>query len=375
MVDPEYPDALSTGHARGRGAQLNPANRFESLRLHVLGDHLDDLPAERAAAGEDASRGCQVATQVFADHTRGLINKVDPNKSPDIPFKWTINPYRGCSHGCVYCYARPFHEYLGLSSGLDFETKIFAKHDAPKLLRKELAAQSWQGEPIVMAGVTDCYQPIERKLCITRGCLQVMAECHQPVSLVTKNHLITRDIDVLGDLAQHRAASAAISITTLDARLAGSMEPRASAPADRLRAIEKLANAGIPAAVIVAPVIPALTDREIPAILKAAADAGATSAGYVLLRLPHQVKAIFLDWLGRVAPDRTAHVTSLLQQSRGGKLYAAAGNGRMCGTGQMAEQIGAMFKLHKRKYGLDQRTGGLSSQHFRRPPGPQMTLF
>src|SRR5262245_23614556 len=280
---PERTYANATGHAvpaRGRGAAtLNPTNRFEKLSLHVLGDHLDQELRDHPC-------GVQVRTQALRDDCRTIINKVVD--SPDISFDWSINPYRGCEHGCIYCYARPTHELLGMSSGLDFETKIMVKENGPQLLRKELASPKWKGETIVFCGVTDCYQPLEAKLKVTRRLLEICAQCRQPVGVVTKNHLITRDIDLLGELAKFDAAHAAISITTLDAKLASKMEPRASAPADRLRAVRELTAAGIPTAVMVAPVIPGLTDQEMPAILEAAAAHGASSAGWVLLRLPYE---------------------------------------------------------------------------------------
>jgi DNA repair photolyase len=372
---PEYRDALVDGRPRGRGAGVAPGNRYESLRLHVLGDHLDEVSQQRqqSQAQGEAAVPPAVATQVFADATRTLINPVD---SPDLGFRWSINPYRGCEHGCIYCYARPDHERLGFNCGLDFETKIFAKFDAPKLLRKELGRRSWQGEPIMMAGVTDVYQPIEAGLKITRGCLEVLAECRQPVSIVTKNRLILRDLDLLAELSRFHAVSVAVSITTLDNRLASRMEPRASSPGDRLEAVRQLSQAGVPTTVMVAPIIPAMTDREIPGILQAAAAAGATGAGYVLLRLPHQVKALFLDWLGREFPQRAGHVQALLRSMRDGDLYDATFGTRMRGRGAMARQVQNIFKLFIRRCGLDAPRRPLSSASFRRPQqGGQMSLF
>lgn len=371
--EPEYADALPAGLGRGRGAGLNPANRFEGQRLHVLGEHLDTIHAE----GED---GRQYATQVGRDTSRSILNYVDPEKSPDIGFRWTINPYRGCSHGCIYCYARPTHEYLGLSSGLDFETRLLAKYDAPRLLREALADPKWHGEPIVMSGVTDPYQPVERELRITRGCLAVLAECRQPVSLITKSRLVLRDLDLLGELAAHRAVSVGISITTLENRLAGQMEPRASSPSDRLAAVRRLSEAGVPVTVMVAPIVPGLTDREIPRILEAAAEAGARGAGHVMLRLPHQVKAVFLDWLKREYPERAGRVESLVRASRGGKLYDARPGRRMRGEGAMAEQVHDVFRVFARRLGLvgRDRDFALSRAAFRRPlvgGDGQMSLF
>ena len=368
-TEAEYADGLS-GHARGRGAQLNPGNRYESVRLHVLGEHLD------AVHIETDGNGTQVPTRVYADRTRSLINPVD---SPDLPFRWTINPYRGCEHGCVYCYARPDHERLGWSSGLDFETKLLAKLDAPALLRKELMRSAWQGEPIMMAGVTDAYQPIERKLRLTRGCLEVMADCGQPVSIVTKNHLVSRDIDLLGQLAGHGACRVAISLTTLEPRLAATLEPRASSPNDRLAAMQVLAAAGIPVTVMVAPIIPGLNDRELPTILQAAADAGATGAGYVMLRLPYQVKALFEQWLREHLPDRADHVLSLVRQVRDGELNSSRFGERMCGTGHIAEQVRNLYQVFTQRLNLTRgrHQVPLSSDAFRRPAAvtAQLSLF
>jgi len=339
----EHPDALLTGRLRGRGAGLNPGNRFEDLRLHVLGEHLDEIAIEHPD-------GAKVPTRVYRDSTKTIINPVD---SPDLAFSWSINPYRGCEHGCIYCYARPTHEYLGLSCGIDFETKVFAKTDAPALLRAELGKRSWQGEGIMISGVTDPYQPVEARLRITRAILETCRDFAQPVAMITKNKLITRDIDLLADLARFNAASAAVSITTLDNKLAAKMEPRASSPRERLDAIRKLSAAGIPTAVMVAPIVPALTESEIPAILAAAKDAGATSAGWVLLRLPHQIKALFLDWLRREVPDRAAHVEAAIRDTREGDLYQTQWRARQKGKGARAEQIGKIFEVFRRKVGLD----------------------
>lgn len=361
-----HQDALTTPAARGRGAQLNPGNRFESVRLHVLGEHLDRVLIEE---GEE----CQIKTEVFRDDSKRIINRVD---SPDIPFRWTINPYRGCEHGCVYCYARPTHEFLGMSCGMDFETKIMAKFDAPAMLRRELALPKWRGDHIVMSGVTDPYQPVERRLGITRGILEVMAECRQPVALVTKNRLIERDIDLLTELNKYNAVHAAVSVTTLDADLARKMEPRASSPADRLAAIKALSEAGIPTMAMIAPIMPAVNDREIPALLAAVADAGAIHAGYVLLRLPYQIKDLYLDWLSRHFPDRAKRAENLLRESRDGQLYVSRFGQRMKGTGTRAEQIGRVFETFSRRYGLTGPLPSLDSTSFIRPNSSgQMGLF
>jgi DNA repair photolyase len=365
---PEYRDALPMGAVRGRGAGLNPGNRFEDVRLHVLGDHLDEIAVE-------SPDGTQVRTRVFEDATRTIINHVD---SPDISFSWTINPYRGCEHGCIYCYARPSHELLGLSSGLDFETRIYTKRNAAALLRKELSRPGWKAETIVMSGITDPYQPVEAKLRVTRSILEVLAECRQPVGFITKNRLITRDLDLLQELNRYHAVSAAVSITTLDKELAAKMEPRASTPAARLETVEKLASAGIPVRVMMAPVIPGLTDREIPAVLKAVSEAGAQGAGWVMLRLPHQIKDLFLDWLARLEPLKAGHIESLIRDARGGKLYDSKWFTRGRGEGAHAEQIAQTFRVFRARYGLDKDMPELSGASFRAPRedgAGQMALF
>lgn len=371
MASPhEIADGLLQGPVRGRGAGLNPGNRFESTRLHVLGEHLDDQL--RDAQGNDAGPA-RVPTQVIPDKTRSLINHIT---SPDVPFEWSINPYRGCEHGCIYCYARPDHERLGYSCGLDFETRIIAKFDAPKILARELAHPRWKGDPIAMCGDTDCYQPIERELRITRGCLEVMAQCRQPVSIITKNRLVLRDLDLLADMAGHGVARVALSVTTLDPDLAMKMEPRASSPRDRLAAIAGLAAAGVPVMAMVAPIIPGLNDREVPAILKAVAEAGARASGYALVRLPYQVKVLYEDWLRRQFPQRAEHALSLLRQTRDGHLYDARRGQRMRGSGPVAEQIRKVFRLFARKHGLDRSLPPHNPSAFRRAmPNGQMDLF
>ncbi len=355
--DHNHVDALSTGAVRGRGSGLNPGNRFEDVRLHVLGEHLDEQ-------FRDHPSGVQVRTQVFTDDTQSVVNKVE---SPDIPFNWSLNPYRGCEHGCIYCYARPGHEYLALSSGLDFETKIIAKPRAAELLRRFISKPGWKGEPIVLSGVTDPYQPVERDLRITRACLEVCHAARQPLSLITKNHLITRDLDILREMAGWNGVRVAISLTTLDPLLAAKMEPRASSPRDRLAAIRELTAAGVPVAVMTAPIIPAINDREIPALLEAAREAGAQSAGMVLLKLPHQIKALFLEWLERHYPDRASHVESLIRQCRGGELYDASFFNRQRGTGPVAENIRDTFSVFAKRHGLTRRLPALNSAAFVRP--------
>jgi DNA repair photolyase len=342
----------------GRGANVNPPNRFE--RLHVEADP-DCADEERPSP----------RTHFYYDSTESLLTK---NDSPDVGFSYGLNSYRGCEHGCAYCFARPYHEYLGWSSGLDFETKIMVKLRAPELLRRELSAKRWKPEPIAMSGATDCYQPAERQFRLTRGCLEVCAELRHPIFIITKNALVTRDIDVLSELARHNCVGVHVSVTTLDTDLAGKMEPRASRPAARLRAIKELSAAGIPVGVMVAPVIPGLTEHEMPAILEAAAEAGAKRAGYVLLRLPFAVKEVFTQWLDAHEPTKKARILDRMRTLSGGKLYSADWGKRMTGDGIFAEQMGAMFDVAARRAGLNQEHFALTTEHFRKP-GEQLTLF
>ncbi|TVQ75836.1 MAG: PA0069 family radical SAM protein [Phycisphaeraceae bacterium] len=369
--DFEYRDALIRGAAHRRGAGLNPGNRFEDIRLHVLGEELDRQWVERER--EDGSLH-KVERQVFHDRTRTIINRV--SRTSDVPFDWTVNPYRGCEHGCIYCFARPYHEFLGFSCGLDFETKLVAKPEAPALLRRELAALKWKPEPIVMSASTDVYQPIEHEMRLARGCLEVMAECFQPVSTMTKSAMVLRDVDLWSRLAEKNAGRVTVTLVTLDAELARKLEPRASAPSARLRTIEELTKAGVPVTVNVAPIIPGLTEAELPSILRAAADAGARRAAWVLLRLPYQTKDLFLDWLERsVHPERAKKVESLIRQSRGGKLYEASnrnGKDRRRGSGVMVEQIAQNFDVFTRKYGLNRDVRPLTGKWFRRPQTPEV---
>ena len=370
----EERDGLPRGPARRRGAGLNPGNRFEKIRLHVLGDERERQRLERADAGRDEEEPVNVPVEVFADHTRTVINHVAPTS--DVPFDWTLNPYRGCEHGCIYCFARPYHEYLGFSCGLDFETKIVAKHDAAELLQRELASPRWNGEPIVMSAITDIYQPLEHRLGIARQCLQVMADCGQAVSTMTKGALVLRDVDLWQKLGAINAGRVTVTLVTLDDELAKKLEPRAASPVRRLHVLRELVKAKVPVSVNVAPIIPGLTDTELPGILQAVADAGCTRAAWSLLRLPYQVKDLFLDWLGRnVHPSRAAHVESLIRQARGGKLYAAARD-RHRGRGQFVEQISQTWDVFTRKYGLNRDVRPLSTKHFRRPStSGQMSLF
>ena len=354
---------VSTGNSipavPARGAAGNPTNRFEHIHLERDVDwnpEEDPLPT----------------TQFLRDHSRTILNR---NDSPDIGFEFSINPYRGCEHGCIYCYARPTHEYLGFSSGLDFETKIVVKYNAPELLRQELASPKWKPQVLAMSGVTDCYQPAERKLQLTRRVLEALLEFRNPVGIVTKNHLVTRDVDLLAQLAEFNAVVVYVSITTLDAELTPKLEPRAALPKMRLAAIKTLAAAGVPVGVMLAPMIPGLNDHEMPKIIAAAAEAGATSAGLVPLRLPFAVKDIFADWLARHFPDRKEKVLNRIRSLRGGKLNQADFGARMRGEGLWAEQLRQMFSVATRKHGLNCRDYKLSTEHFCRPGGHQMALL
>ena len=342
---------------KGRGASWNPQNRFE--RLEYVRD-------EEAPLDDTSPR-----TVYLRDPSRTIIAT---NDSPDIGFEASINPYRGCEHGCIYCYARPTHEYLGFSAGLEFETKILVKEDAPELLRAELNAKSWQPKTIAISGVTDPYQPVERKLEITRRCLEVLADFRNPTAMITKNHLITRDVDHLAELASHQCAQVFVSVTSLDPHIHQVMEPRTSTPALRLQAIETLAKAGVPVGVMVAPVVPAVTDHEMPSILAAARDAGAQWAGFVVLRLPWAVAPLFEQWLEEHFPDRKDKVLNRVRDLRGGKLYDAKWGKRGKGEGIFAEQIQSIFDVTCRKLGLNERRYEMSTAAFRRR-GAQGTLF
>ena len=342
-----------------RGAPENPANRFEKIHLEPDADwNPDDDVLPR--------------TQFLVDHSQTAIAY---NDSPDIGFNASLNPYRGCEHGCIYCYARPTHEFLGFSAGLDFESKIMVKQNAPELLRRELSSPKWQPQVIVMSGVTDCYQPVERKLKLTRRCLEVLLEFRNPVAIITKNFLVTRDLDLLAGLARHQCASVCLSVTTLDNDLRKVMEPRTSPPSARLNAIRKLSEAGVPVSVNVAPIIPGLTDHEMPKILQAAHDAGATSAGYTVVRLPYANAPLFEQWLQVHFPDRKEKVLNRLKAMRGGKLYDAQWGKRFSGEGIFAEQIAQMFEVARRKAGFKNDYAELSTAAFRRPGGTQLSLF
>jgi DNA repair photolyase len=346
---------------RGRGAGDNPANRFERLAYEPEQGY--DLEPDSDSSPD---------TVLLKDISRTVIAY---NDSPDVGFDASINPYRGCEHGCVYCYARPTHEYLGFSAGLDFETRIMVKEDAPQLLREELAAPKWKPQVLAISGVTDPYQPSERHLKLTRRCLEILSEFRNPVGIVTKNHLVTRDIDILSELARHKAAAVFVSITTLDPDLARRMEPRASTPERRLEAIRMLAHAGVPAGVMVAPILPGLTDHEIPSIIAAAVNSGAQYAGHVVLRLPYAVKNLFENWLEQNFPDKKNKVLNRIRNLRGGKLNDPKFSSRMRGEGIFAEQIQKLFRAACKKHGILGRRPDLTTDSFRRPPESQLGLF
>jgi DNA repair photolyase len=343
---------------RGRGSVHNPPNRFETIHYERT---LDD----------EGPEGVAPATQFLRDTSRSIISY---NDSPDVGFSASVNPYRGCEHGCAYCYARPYHEYLGFSAGLDFETRILVKEDAPELLRRELASPRWRPQPIGMSGVTDCYQPAERRFRLTRRCLEVLAEFRNPVAIVTKNQLVTRDIDLLSELARHKAAAVFCSITSLDGHLARLLEPRTTQPRGRLEAVRKLADAGVPVGVMAAPMIPGLNDHELPAILAAAADAGARHAGYVPLRLPYGVGPLFETWLTCHFPDKKDKVLSRIREMRGGRLNDPRFGSRMHGEGAIADLLQNLFDLTCSRLGLNSDDLALSPDAFRRT-GRQPTLF
>ncbi len=344
------PSAGPAGPIGGRGASHDPPSRFPGLSVEREDWVLAQDPAPR--------------TQFLRDTSRTVIAR---NQSPDVGFDASLNPYRGCEHGCIYCYARPYHEYLGFSSGLDFETRIVVKENAPELLRRELASPTWVPQVVAISGVTDPYQPVERRLRLTRRCLEVLAEFRNPVSLITKNDLVTRDIDVLSELAAHDALMVTLSITTLSRGLRQVMEPRTSTPRNRLRAIARLSAAGIPVCVNVAPVIPGLTDSEVPDILGAAAEAGARCAGFLMLRLPHGVAALFEGWLDEHFPDRKAKVLARIREVRGGRLNDPRFGSRGCGEGLYARQLARLFEVTCRRLGLSTSRPELSVAAFRRP--------
>ncbi len=369
---------------RGRGALSNRAGRFERFRVEPAED-ADPRPTQEEAPApmdgqapmggpEPDDEPAPLRTTVTPERTRRIIST---NDSPDLPFDRSINPYRGCEHGCVYCFARPTHAYLGLSPGLDFETRLFSKPDAARLLREELRRPGYRCATLALGANTDPYQPIERRLGITRSVLEVLAEHRHPVSVVTKSDLVLRDADLLGEMARQRLAVVMISITTLDRRLARAMEARAPTPARRLEAIRALSQAGIPAGVLSSPMIPGLNDAELEAILAAAAGAGARSAGYVLLRLPHEIKDLFREWLETHEPLKAPRVLALLRSMRGGGLYDASFGARMRGEGPHAELLRQRYHVACRRHGLQTRAEPLDTSSFRVPPraGDQGRLF
>ncbi|WP_420411910.1 PA0069 family radical SAM protein [Roseibium sp.] len=354
---------LAADRRRGRAAATNRSGRFEKLSREAFDDgwdSLDELPP--------------LKTEVQEERARTIITR---NESPDISFDRSINPYRGCEHGCIYCFARPSHAFMGLSPGLDFETRLFAKPNAAQLLERELSKPGYQPKVIAIGTNTDPYQPMERRYKLMPEILDVLEACGHPVAIVTKSALVTRDIEVLARLAERNLVKVALSVTTLDKKLCRTMEPRASAPHKRLAAVKALSEAGIPTSVMMAPIIPALTDSEIEGLLEAAADHGASEAAFILLRLPLEVSELFRDWLLRNRPDRYRHVMNLIRSMRGGKDYDAKWGERMRGRGPYADQISKRFSLAAKRFGLNLRKKKLSTDHFIQPQkgGVQLSLF
>ncbi len=345
----------------GRSAGFNPPNRFEEISV-------GPPPEDIAQYFETEEGPTRIRTKFYADRTRSILAK---NDSPDVGFTYSVNPYRGCEHGCIYCYARPSHEYLGFSSGLDFESKILVKNEAPRLLREALLDKNWQVQTVHFSGDTDCYQPVERNLHLTRDCLRVLLNLRHPVSIITKNALIQRDVDILRELASLGLVHVIVSVTTLDRDLARCMEPRTSPPQKRLETIEFLASRGIPVSVNAAPVIPGLNDIEIPVILKESAERGAVGAGYLIVRLPFAVKDLFLDWLRRELPEKASKIESRIRSVRGGKLSESEFGVRMSGRGKIAEAIEALFCSARSRYGLGVRRIHLRTDLFRRDSSQQ----
>jgi DNA repair photolyase len=345
---------------KGRGTGTNASGRFEKAKIER--EALETWEEEEAPGPR---------TNFFTDHSKSILTR---NDSPDIPFSVSVNPYRGCEHGCVYCYARPTHEYLGLSAGLDFETKIFVKENAPLLLRKELLKPAYTPEVIAFSGITDCYQPAERRYRLTRQCLEVLSEFRNPFTIISKNQLVRRDIDLIAPMAELGCAAVFVTVTSLDSGLAAKLEPRTARPMARLETIRQLSAAGIPVGVMIAPVIPGLTDHEMPKILEACAEAGARMAGFVPLRLPYGVTELFSEWLEAHYPDRKEKVLGRIREIRGGKLNDPNFGSRMQGTGEFAKMMGAMFDRYSKKFALNQRRLALTAEHFRRP-GEQLGLF
>jgi len=348
----------------GRGAIYNTPNRFETL-------HREVLPPEPGAetAGEDDRK---IPTRYYEDSSRSILVR---NDSPDIPFTFSLNPYRGCEHGCIYCYARPSHEYLGFSAGIEFETRIMVKPDAPALLAGALSAPGWVPQVVTLSGNTDPYQPVERRLRLTRRCLEMFLEFRNPVSVITKNALVLRDLDILREMARLDLVHVMLSVTSLDGDLIRIMEPRTSAPPLRLQAIETLAASGVPVGVNVAPVIPGLTDEEIPSILRAASERGARAASYILVRLPGSVRELFVDWLERELPEKSGRVLNRIRQTRGGNLNDPRFHTRGKGEGEIASAVRSLFTLSAARAGIDGSWPALSTAHFRRIVRGQQELF
>jgi DNA repair photolyase len=346
----------------GRGSVRNPRNRFEGMEY---------LPLEEVDTEGQASEPLRPRTVYLPDQSKSILSY---NDSPDVGFRVGVNPYRGCEHGCVYCYARPFHEYLGYSAGLDFETKIFYKAEAPELLRRALSAPSWKPEPIALSGATDCYQPIERRLEITRRCLEVLLYFRNPVVIITKNRLVLRDVDLLSALAEHNLVRVFITVTTLDLALNRALEPRSSSPEQRVETIRGLAAHGVPVGVLAAPIIPTLNEPEMPRILEVCREAGAQFAGYIVLRLPHGVADLFTEWLSVHYPLRKEKILNRIRSLRGGRLNCSEFGERMRGSGLFAAEIEQMFRVWCRRLGLNGEMPPLSVNAFRRPGSDQLTL-
>ena len=350
----------------GRGATSNPTNRFESIKVEDDWDHLEFDDSVHFSK-------TKVPTEYLDDRSESIVSE---NNSPDLGFRFSLNPYRGCSHGCSYCYARPTHEYLGFNAGLDFETKIMVKRDCAKLFSKWLSRKSWIPEPIMMSGVTDPYQPAEKQFRLTRSCLEVAIEFNQPMRLITKNAMIVRDTDLLQELAAKELVQTTISITSLDQSLTRLMEPRTSSPEARLRAVRTLSEAGIPVNVNTAPIVPGLNDSEIPSLLEASRDHGASSAAYILLRMPYSVKEIFLDWVDHHQPEIRERIEARVRMTSHGKLSRNKFGERMSGSGVYADQIRQTFKVFSKKFGLDHQLPALRTDLFQVPErNGQLRLF
>jgi DNA repair photolyase len=350
---------------KGRGTRSNPKNRFENLYIESFKyDEVDDFYSDELKR--------KITTQYFKDNSRSVISV---NNSEDIGFDFSFNPYRGCEHGCVYCYARPTHEFLGFSSGLDFETKIMVKEDAPRLLENELRKKSYKPDIIIFSGNTDCYQPIESKLKLTRKALEVCLKHRNPVGLITKNVLVLRDLDILREMSKKDLISVTLTITSLDKSLTSKMEPRTSVPLKRLETIQKLAENNIPVGVNVAPLIPGLNDEEMPSILKSAAEMGAEYAGFILLRLPYAVKDLFVKWLYDEYPQKADKIINRIKDIRGGKLNNSEFGKRFLGEGEFAETIRRLFSISCSKYGLNKRNYRLSVENFRKKTDEQLEMF